>query len=335
MTFPSQLKFAADAPLLPTEPSETRSHRASALKPIFVGPNGLRAGWRLLIFLALVGVLMASFVLIRNGGLQGFREARSHAGQITVTPLLLGGSEAAAFLVLCVATFIMAKIEHRKFREYGLPLRQALRKDFWIGCLSGFLALSGTLLAMFLLHGFRITGLALHGSAILSSVAAWGVAFLLVGLFEEFAFRGYIQYTLASGIGFWPAALMMSGLFGVGHAFNPGETGVGSVATAMFALLFCLFLLRTGNLWLAVGFHAAWDWGQTFYGVPDSGIVPYHNVFRSAFSGPRWLTGGTVGPEASVLCPIALLVVALVFSRYYRENRYQLLKPRSLPVTGS
>jgi membrane protease YdiL (CAAX protease family) len=279
-------------------------------------------------FAALVVVLLGGFVLIRNGGLQGFREAQRHAGQITVTPLLMGGSEATAFVLLCVAALIMGKIEHRKFSEYGLPPRQALGEHFWIGILSGFLAISGTLLTMYLLHGFRVTGLALHGTAILSSLIAWGIAFLLVGLFEEFLCRGYVQYTLASGIGFWPAAFVVSGLFGLAHAVNPSETAVGAVAAGMFGLLFCLFLRRTGSLWLAVGFHAAWDWGQTFYGVPDSGMLPYHSVLSSAFSGPLWLTGGTVGPEASVLTPIALLVVALIFTRLNRENRYQMPSPR-------
>jgi membrane protease YdiL (CAAX protease family) len=213
----------------------------------------------------------------------------------------------------------MGRIEHRKLSEYGLPWRQALRKDFWVGACIGFLAISGTLLGMFLLHGFRITGLALHGSAILSSLIAWSLAFLLVGLFEEFAFRGYVQYTLASGIGFWPAALAMSSLFGLLHLVaDANENIVGSAAVVLFGLLLCLFLRRTGNLWCAVGFHAAYDWGQTFfYGVPDSGIVPYHNLFRSAFTGPGWLTGGKVGPEASILTPIVLLVAALVFSRFY------------------
>ena len=286
----------------PVQPGthELISEPNSPLKEIFMGPDGLRAGWRLLIFVTLVAVLLGGFLLIRNGGVQGFREAQKHAGEITVTPLLMLGSEGITFLLLCVATFTMGKIEHRKFSAYGLPLRQALGKDFWIGSLSGFLAISGTLLAMFLLRGFRVTGLALHGAAILSSLTAWGVAFIFVGLVEEFLCRGYIQYTLASGIGFWPAAFVMSSLFAFGHSFNANENGVGVVATGLFALLFCLFLRRTGNLWIAIGFHAAWDWGQTLYGVPDSGMLPYHSVFASAFSGPRWLTGGIVGPEGSV-----------------------------------
>jgi uncharacterized protein len=320
---------AGDAPLLSIEPSQPSPRPQSGLKPIFVGPNGLRAGWRLLIFLALLGVPAAVLVVIA-------RASGGDRGQITPTPFLLGMNDAVLLLILCVVTWVMAKIEHRRFSEYGLPARQALGKDFWVGSLCGFAAISGTLLTMYLLHGFRITGLALHGAAILSSLVEWSIAFLLVGLFEEFAFRGYIQYTLTSGIGFWPAAVLMSSLFGLAHFIaNPTENVVGSVAVVMFGLLLCLFLRRTGNLWCAVGFHFAYDWGQTFfYGVPDSGIVPYHNLFNSVLSGPRWLTGGTVGPEASVLTPIALLVVALVFSRYYSENRYQMTKPVSSPVTS-
>ena len=329
MALSKQQKAADDATVLVTGSSHAPLRFARQLRPIFSGPDGLRAGWRLLIFLVLAGVpLSALFAIAGAGGGQ--------AEQITMTPLLLGGNDAILFLILCLVTWIMAKIEHRRFSEFGLPARQAMGKDFWVGSLCGFAAISGTLLAMFLLHGFRVIGLALHGTSILSSLVGWGIAFLLVGLLEEFAFRGYVQYTLASGMGFWPAAFLMSGLFGLAHFIaNPNENVVGSVAVVMFGLLLCLFLRRTGNLWCAVGFHFAYDWGQTFlYGVPDSGIVPYHNLFNSVLSGPRWLTGGTVGPEASVLTPVVLLVVALVFSRYYRENRYQITRPVSSSVTS-
>jgi len=310
-------------PLASLQTFGTPSHSRFRLKPIFVGPNGLRAGWRLLIFVVLVVAFVGSWLLIRNGGVQGFQEARRHAAEIVHTPLRVGGSEAMAFLLLCVATLIMGRIEQRKFQEYGLPLRRALGKEFWIGWLCGFAAISGTLVVMFLLRGFRITGLALHGTAILTSVLAWGIAFLMVGLCEEFLCRGYIQYTLTSGIGFWPAAFVMSGVFALGHAFNANETRIGVASVVGFGLLLCFFLRRTGSLWCAVGFHAAYDFGQTFYGVPDSGMAPYHNVLQSTLAGPRWLTGGIVGPEASVLTPLALLLVALIFSRIYRENRYQ------------
>jgi len=333
MTFANRLKTAENLPVLSADAFQPSSRLTFALKPIVVGPNGLRAGWRLLMFLASFAILFGGFVLIRAGGPQGFLEKYRNQSHITITPLIMGGSEAITLMFLCAAALIMGKLEHRKLSEYGLPLRKAVGKDFWLGSFSGFLAISGTLLTMFLMHGFRITGLALHGTTIVSSLVGWGIAFLLAGLVEEFLFRGYIQYTLTSGIGFWPAAFVMSGLFGLGHAFNSNENAVGSEAVVLFGLLLCLFLRRTGNLWCAVGFHLGYDWGQMFYGVPDSGIVPYHNLLSSTLSGPRWLTGGTVGPEASFLTPLALLVVALVFSRHHREIRYQVQGPQSMPVT--
>jgi membrane protease YdiL (CAAX protease family) len=335
MSFANGVKAVERLPVLTTESFQPSSHRTAWLKPIFVGPNGLRAGWRVLMFIVLFSFLFGGFVLIRAGGPQGFREQYRNQSQITITPLLMGESEAITFLFLGIAALAMGKLEHRKFSEYGLPLRGALRKDFWVGSFSGFLAISSTLLVMFLLRGFRVTGLAIHGTTILYSLIGWGLAFLLAGLVEEFLFRGYIQYTLSSGIGFWPAAWVMSGLFGLGHYFNSNENALGSVAVAMFGLLLCLFLRRTGNLWCAVGFHLGYDWGQMFYGVPDSGILPYHFLLNSTLSGPRWLTGGVVGPEASILTPLALLVVALIFSHYHPENRYQMQRARSMAVRVS
>jgi uncharacterized protein len=306
------------------------SQPASGIRSLFVGPRGLRAGWRLLIFIAFLVVLFGGAALVSHGGPQGVRNAMRHLDKVTVTPFKMGVSEVIVFAVVCLATHVMGKLENRKFGEYGLPLRQALGRDFCVGCLSGFLSISGTLLAMFLLHGFRITGFALHGMAILYAPTGWAIAFLMVGLCEEFLNRGYVLYTLASGIGFWPAAIVMSGFFAFGHAFNPHETWVGVAAVVLFGLLLCLFLRLSGSLWCAVGFHAAYDWGQTLFGVPDSGIAPYHNLFQSTFVGPRWLTGGIVGPEASVLTPIALAFVALVISRYYRENRSPKQKARPM-----
>ena len=298
----------------------------SRLNPIFTGPNGLRAGWRLLIFLLLLSIPAAALLLV----------ARSHAhpaaSQVTLTPFLLSMNDALLLLILVGVTWIMGKIEHSRFAEYGLPVAQAFRKDFWIGTLVGFLAISSTLLLMFILHVFRVTGFALHGMAALSSLGGWGLAFTLSGLFEEFAFRGYAQYTLASGIGFWPAALVLSALFGLAHLLlDSNENVVGSVAVVLFGLLLCFFLRTTGSLWCAVGFHVSYDWGQTsFYGVPDSGIVPYHNFMNSALTGPQWLTGGSIGPEGSIITPFVLLIAALLVSRYYRRHRSHVEKPNAI-----
>ncbi len=286
---------------------------------VFRGPQGIRAGWRVLIFLAIAGALLTIVSLVVIAVAHGRIGAMQQ-----LSPLGLALSEGSIFLLTAIPALIMTRIEHRHFGQYGLPLRDAFQKDFWTGTLVGFLAISGCLLAIFLFRGFHLTGLAIHGTTIISATVKWGLAFILVGLAEEFAFRGYLQYTLTTGIGFWPSAVLLSALFGFAHASNPGESKAGLLSVVVFGLLFCLFLRRTGDLWWAVGFHAGWDWGQTFfYGVPDSGITATNNLFNSTLSGPAWLTGGTVGPEASAFAPVALLVVAIWFASRHRENKYQ------------
>jgi membrane protease YdiL (CAAX protease family) len=289
---------------------------------IFRGPNGIRAGWRVLIFLAIGFVL----VLLLSAGLRVFMHGRARVGmQVSnITPAGLALIEGPLFFFTAIPALIMARIERRKFGQYGLPARSALGKDFWIGTVAGFAAISGCLLGIFALRGFHITGVAIRGSTFATAPLVWGATFVLVGLAEEFSFRGYLQFTLTTGMGFWPSAILLSLLFGAAHATNPGESRFGLFSVVLFGLLFCLLLRRRGNLWWAVGFHAGWDWGQTFfYGVPDSGILPYHNLFNCSFSGPGWLTGGSVGPEASIFTPIVLLIVAILFTRAYRENRYE------------
>ena len=285
----------------------------------FRGPNGIRAGWRVLIYLTISSAMF--FVLVSGIGLiAGSRSLRS----TQLTPLGTGINEGFLFLVAAIPALLMARIERRRFGVYGLPAHSAFRGDFWMGGLVGFGSISLSLLGIFALRGFRVTGVAIAGHTIPVAALEWGLAFVLVGLAEEFSFRGYLQYTLTTGMGFWPSAALLSVLFAVAHAWNPGESGPGLISIVGFALLFCLFLQRRGTLWLAVGFHMGWDWGQTFfYGVPDSGLPPYHNLFACSFDGPAWLTGGTVGPEASVFTPIVLALVAILFAIVSREVRYR------------
>jgi hypothetical protein len=167
------------------------------------------------------------------------------------------------------------------------------------------------MLGIYALHGYSFGGLALSGMALVKYATAWALAFVLVGIFEEFGFRGYALFTLGDGIGFWPSAVVMSALFGAAHLGNPREDWVGALSVVLFGLFACLTLRRTGSLWFAIGFHAAADYAETFiFSVPDSGMLPIGHLLNSSFHGPRWLTGGTVGPEASVV-EIGVYVVAL------------------------
>jgi len=79
---------------------------------------------------------------------------------------------------------------------------------------------------------------------------------------------------------------------------------------------------RTGSLWLAVGMHAAFDFGETFfYSVPDSGMILPGHLSDATLHGPAWLTGGSVGPEASVFDFVLLFILFYVIHRLYPPNK--------------
>ena len=84
---------------------------------------------------------------------------------------------------------------------------------------------------------------------------------------------------------------------------------------------------------MPIGFHAAWDWGETFfYGVPDSGEVAPGHLFSASLTGPNWLSGGSVGPEASWLCLLLIVCLFLVFAVGAREVRYPDVQPNTGPL---
>jgi uncharacterized protein len=284
----------------------------STLTTVFLGPNGIRAGWRLLIFLAIVFAASSGFQLL----LIHFLGRPPQGGDTTPGLLIIG--EAGSFLTIAIATAIMSKIEKRSFAQFGLPLRRAFGKLFWQGYLWGLAQASLLMLAIAALGGYSFGSLAMHSTELLRYGVVWAIGFLLVGFFEEFAFRGYMQFTLGTGIGFWGAATVLSALFGALHLLNPGEGAVGAASIFMAGMFWCLTLRRTGSLWFAVGLHAAFDWGESFlYSVPDSGTHVVGHLSNSTLQGPRWLTGGTVGPEGSVFVFILMALGFLVFHLLY------------------
>jgi len=307
---------AGPADQLSGSPSPQTGQSPSLVHKVFLGPNGIRAGWRLLIFFAVFAAIgwVVQFIIVHTPVLRDF--ARTYGGPV-MTPLgqILG---VLTPLILVLSVAVMARIEKRSFADYGLPLSQAFGKRFWQGVPLGFLMLCLMLGLMAAFGAYSIDGEAVHGFEALEDAALYAFGFICVGIFEEFSFRGYLQSTLGSGIGFWPAAIILSIVFGAIHLNNPGEAHIGALMAGSFGLLSAFALWRTGNIWLSIGMHASWDWGETyFFGTPDSGLVAQGHWLNSSFHGQQWLTGGSVGPEGSLLVYVVLVVWAVVIAVWF------------------
>jgi len=275
---------------------------------VFLHDEELRTIWRVLLY-GLFWITFSFGLDLLTIGLFGFL-ANPFSPQSVLREDLL------SFLAALGAALAMARLERRPMGAYGLPGERAFGKWFWLGCLLGFVEVSVLMGLIAAFGGYSFGTVSLHGAEVARWGGLWFVAFVAVGLAEEYLFRGYWQYTLAGGIGFWLAAILLSVLFGAVHLWNPGEGYVGAAGVAVTGLLFAFTLRRTGNLWLAVGWHASFDFGETFlYSVPDSGAVFEHHLSSATLHGAKWLTGGTVGPEGSVFSflTMGMLAIAIHF----------------------
>jgi hypothetical protein len=228
--------------------------------------------------------------------------------------------DAITLIAVLAATWIMARWERRKLTDYGLPGKNAFGRRFWEGSAFGFAGVSLLILLIFLAGGYSPGALNLHGAALVRAALLWLLASLAIGFTEESLFRGYPQFILAQGMGFWPGAFFISVLFGALHYFTkPDERWPDWASTSLLALLICLTLRRTGDLRFAIGFHAAFDFAAIFvYSGPNGGQLAPDRLLNATFHGSDWLTGGKLGPEASLLVFPVIAAMFLAVHFLYR-----------------
>lgn len=326
----------------PSVPLPPPAHNA------FAGRFGLRAGWSIAIFVIsflLISAFLSFASLAATGKLKKAMADRQAAAQHKSTapaprkdekPKSAVINEGLGFASVTLASLILALIERRRIAVYGINRRDVL--DFLPGAFVGLASLSLLILALRAAHVLVFDARLLTGTAIYLYGAKWLLAFLFVGLLEEYLTRGFLQFTLMRGlyglaakispthtriVAFWLAATVMSLLFGAGHLGNAGESPMGLIMVVAAGILFSYALWRTGSLWWAIGFHMAWDWAQSFlFGVPDSGTLSAGRLFQTHPTGNVWLSGGTDGPEGSVLVIPTLILVAIVI-RFTTQQRTQ------------
>jgi len=285
------------------------------MKNIFLGADGkLRFIWRAVLFFAL-SAFVAPFLL--QYALVPVQKQLHISDGLAADSIAFG--EGVNFLVALICTIPFAIYEHRGVFSYGLPLRGLLGARLWEGFIVGIVMAGAVAVGMIALGGMQVKGFALTGNALLYSGLAWLGANICVGIAEEFYFRSYFLQALWRSIGFWPAAIVIAAIFAAAHYFfKPGENIWDVITLVTLSLWLCYTVLRTGNLWFAVGFHIAFDFMQFFViGTPNGTQIPQGRMLDVTFDGPAWLTGGVLGTEASFLMyPLIVAIWLYVFLRF-------------------
>ena len=288
------------------------------MKGLFVGSQGIRAGWRWSIYATLLVAAVGG--LLRGAGLALHAlhiSTKAPPGVQHLWVLIL--TQSLILAAALAATWIMTRIDHLPFADGRLRWSPGRAREFAEGVLWGLCVCVGFVGLIAAMGGYSLGRMTGPPSTMLLSVALWVVAAFINGLGENLAVFGYALSTIERAVGFWPAALGLTLLFTLSHAANAGETGVGLLSIAVQAFFLLVTIRRTGSLWLSVGVHAGGVLAEDcLLSVPDSGVTYTGHLTDAAFHGPAWLTGGSAGPEGSVAAFVVFALAATLFLAIHR-----------------
>ncbi|RME38635.1 MAG: NUDIX domain-containing protein [Thermoflexia bacterium] len=285
----------------------------STLRRLFLRGRLLHPVWRGVIFLvalfaangvlsAVLGIVYFLFLLVTGRSPEEALVALQ-AGRLP-RPIWLGTGLYRLAVALGLALGLGRLLDQEPPETMGLaPVRWA--RDGGLGLLFGagtMLAVGGTLLA--LSPRPRVGA----GGAGTLSFAVDVLAFLTAAAAEEVVFRGYLQRLFSAWKGPAVGIAVSSVLFAVFHMWNPHITPLALVNIGLAGVAFALAVEWTGTLWLATGYHFAWNLFQgSVLGLPVSGMA-WEGLLTLPTDGPALLTGGSFGPEGGLLATAVLLL---------------------------
>jgi len=237
-----------------------------------------------------------------------------------LSPAVVAIQEVVSLAEILLLTGAASLLERKRIDSYGLPIRSAFGGVYGGGFLAGMAVVVFVGGAMVAAGGMKVSGFALHGVEAWKSMLAWLAAMVMLGINEEYLFRGYALQALWRSAGFWPATVVTTALFAAAHVTKPHENLIDITIIVAIGLALCLSVRSTGSLWWATGFHAAFDFGQFFLiGTKNGGSPPVGHLLDVSFPGPAWITGGELGTEASgFMIPAALAI--LIFTGCFQKK---------------
>jgi membrane protease YdiL (CAAX protease family) len=145
---------------------------------------------------------------------------------------------------------------------------------------------------------------------------------VLAALLEEVLYRSLLLSGLAIVLrNKWMAILVSAVCFGVIHFGNEGATYVSAIGNTLGGVIYGVAFLGARSLWLALGLHIGWNFGQALFGFPISGFnLP--GLFGLADLAPPIVTGGAYGPEAGLVgMAFRFVVLGLLWGYLHLRSR--------------
>ena len=293
----------------PELPQESREPTSG--ERLFVGADGhVRPAVKAIAFGITAYFVSAVAVGIVGSFLVGVSESLQFAILSSVSLAAIGG----------ITWFFLRVGDGAGWNALGLSFRAGSLRRIGAGIGIGFALQLGIATALVL------TKTQHYDARVALDAHSWAQLALDVWLFaaaataEELLFRGYALQRLIDAAGPVAAVVATSIAFGLAHIWNPSASPFSTLNTVLAGLLFGVAYLRTRDMWLQCGIHAAWNFfmGPIFC-LPVSGINFGPRTFITHITGRAVWTGGSYGPEGGLVGTSALLAGILWVLAGFRE----------------
>lgn len=201
-------------------------------------------------------------------------------------------------------------IEKRKISTLGL--RKKGFRQLFTGVLLGIVTFSIIVAILAILGNVSLTKN--FDFSNISMILLLLLGFIIQASSEELVARGWQFTAMGARFGLLPAILFSSIIFSAIHLANGGITVLAFINLLLYAFTMCLYVVKTKNLWGAMGFHIIWNFAQgNIFGFAVSGQDANYSLLKFKTNGADYLTGGIYGPEASIVATLAFIIILAYF----------------------
>lgn len=302
------------------------------MKKLFIGPDGcIRSGWQMILLYLAMNIAQLAIIMPINiilGIIIGIQSIRGDVSGIEA--FLTNYAYQSISITLCnlisiVAIIILFKVMNRKTTEdMGLTPVKRDYKDLLIGLLLGAASITLIIGINYIMGDTRFNGVHITWDLLLGLIL-----FISVGFVEEILVRGCFQHIIYYRHGIAWAIIIPSLIFSVMHFLNPNISYIAALNIALVGIVFGIMTYKSGNLWMAIGYHITWNYFQgNIFNIEVSGSAYGRGLIKSIRVEDNLLNGGAFGIEGGLICTLLLIITIIYFGFFYKKEKSYLNKKK-------
>jgi membrane protease YdiL (CAAX protease family) len=303
------------------------------MKKVFINRFGqLRSGWKICIVLAasfgfqlLLGMFVGIALTVAAVALGKFDLQNSASIVDANNPVTNYIFQLVGIVTMIIAVYMILRlIDKKRFKDAGVVGLKKGARHLGFGLILGAVSMTVIFAVLLLTKNISLTNSFIQPNFSWSTLSGL-ILFILVGFEEEFFSRGYCMMVLQQTGKRWVMVFVSALIFSLLHVGNSNVKIFGLVNIFLVGVLFAYMVIKTNNIWMAIGYHITWNYFQgNIFGFPVSGMES-NGLFGIEVLKDNLLTGGAFGPEAGILTTAVILIGLLVVSRYNGKHTYQTL----------